>query len=204
MKRVFAILLAVLAALPLAAAAQEYRIKPGDVLAIEVLEDSALNRTALVQPDGRISFPLAGTVAAAGRTVGEVQAALADSLTPNFATRPNVFVALQTVAVPPVVPRATGPVVVPTIDVYVMGEVENPGKRQIEPGTTLLQFLAEIGGFTRFAATKRIQLRRTDAAGVPQVYSIDYNAIERGAALSGNTTMAEGDVIVVPQRRLFE
>ncbi len=40
--------------------AQDYKVRPGDVLQIEVLEDSTLNRTAIVLPDGQISLPLAG------------------------------------------------------------------------------------------------------------------------------------------------
>ena len=44
-----------------------YTIQPGDVISIQVLEDSSLNRDLLVQPDGRISFPLAGIVKASGR-----------------------------------------------------------------------------------------------------------------------------------------
>ena len=40
------------------AAQQSYRIRAGDTLRIEVIEDSTLNRSALVSPDGRISIPL--------------------------------------------------------------------------------------------------------------------------------------------------
>jgi len=72
------------------------------------------------------------------------------------------------------------------------------------PGTTVLQLFAQIGGFSRFAATKRIQLRRTDASGTEQVFAIDYEAIEEGRSQAGATVLREGDVIIVPQRRLFE
>lgn len=68
--------------------AQDYRVRSGDVLQIEVLEDSTLNRTAIVLPDGQISLPLVGSVRAAGRSLADVQADLASRLAPNFATRP--------------------------------------------------------------------------------------------------------------------
>jgi polysaccharide export outer membrane protein len=75
----------------------------------------------------------------------------------------------------------------------------------VERGTTVLQALALSGGFTRFAATKRIQLRRTDPqTGAQSVYNIDYRAIEQGASSIGGTVLADGDVIIVPERRLFE
>ena len=93
-----AALLALLAA-PLAyAQSAGYRIQPGDQLAITVLEDETLNRTALVLPDGRISVPLAGTINAAGRTVDAVESAIADRLASNFAVRPSVFVSVTTVS----------------------------------------------------------------------------------------------------------
>lgn len=200
---IFLVIGLVLGAVP-ALAQDGYRIKPGDVLNIEVLEDANLNRNALVLPDGRISLPLAGPVAAAGRTIEQVQAEIAQKLAPNFATAPNVFVGVNALAAPAPAAAAAAPAAAPTIDIYVMGEAANPGKHAVSPGTTLLQFLAESGGFSKFAATKRIQLRRVDASGVEQVYTIDYRSLENGAASAGTTIMADGDVIIVPQRRLFE
>ena len=52
---------------PALAQSAGYRIQPGDELAITVLEDDTLNRTALVLPDGQISVPLAGTIRASGQ-----------------------------------------------------------------------------------------------------------------------------------------
>ena len=77
---------------------------------------------------------------------------------------------------------------------------------EITSGTTVLQFLAQSGGFTKFAAKKRIQLRRTEAStGVVKVYSIDYRAVERGGDVpNAMARLIDGDVIVVPEKRLFE
>ena len=56
-----------------------------------------------------------------------------------------------------------------------------PAWSRCEPGTTLLQAIALAGGLDRFAATKRIQLRRTDpATGQERLYLFNYNAVERG------------------------
>ena len=52
---------------PGANAQSVYKIRPGDTLNIEVLEDEGLNRNVLVLPDGTISFPLVGTVKARSR-----------------------------------------------------------------------------------------------------------------------------------------
>lgn len=178
---------------PPATAQDGYRIRPGDTLAIEVLQDPTLNRSVLVSPDGRVTFPLAGGVRAAGRTLEQLQADLATQLAPNFAAVPTVFVALEQVAAP------REPAEVPMIDLFVMGEAAKPGRLEVRRGTTILQAFAEMGGFTKFAATKRIQLRRGS-----QTFVIDYTAIERGTSTAGATVLQKGDVILVPQRRLFE
>jgi polysaccharide export outer membrane protein len=196
--RAFVTLIAVLAA-GMASAQTNYRIGSGDTIRIEVLEDPSLNRDVLVLPDGSVSFPLAGAVRASGQTTSQLEQALSSALAPNFATSPTVSVSVAGLA-------PVDEAVANTIDIYVMGEVANGGGLlQVEPGTTVLQALALSGGFSRFAATKRIQLRRIDPqTGQQQVFNIDYRAIEQGAANIGTSVLADGDVILVPERRLFE
>lgn len=197
-------LAAVLFLLPLLAAAssaQDYKVRPGDVLQIEVLEDATLNRTAIVLPDGQIAIPLAGSVRAAGRSLAEVQADLAARLAPNFAKSPTVFVTLSALAERPT--GGGGPAAPRLMDVFVMGAANAPGKIEVKPGTTLLQALAQAGGLSPFAAKKRVQLRRVDKSGNEKVYKIDVDAIERGE-VGGSTRLMSGDVIVIPQRKLFE
>lgn len=187
------------------AQADAYKVRNGDILRVEVIEDPSLNRTVLVSPDGRISMPLTGAIPAAGKSIEQIQSALASGLTPSFAARPSVFVAVEKLAErprPQVINRAPEPD--PTIEIFVMGEVGKPGKVTLAPGANVLQAFAQMGGFTRFAASSRVQLRRTAEDGTQAMYTLDYEAIEAGLSNAGMTVLAPGDVIVVPQRRLFE
>jgi polysaccharide export outer membrane protein len=195
MRQILLAALALLLAAPLAwAQASGYQIQPGDVLAITVLEDDSLNQQSLVTPDGRISVPLAGTVQASGRTVEAVESTIADRLASNFAVRPSVFVSVVSVSEEE-----------ETFPIYVLGQVEAPGLVEVLPGTTLLQAVALAGGLDRFAATKRIQLRRADpATGQERLFLFNYKAVERGGTITSMITLREGDVIIVPERRLFE
>ncbi len=192
-------LLALLVLAPAAIAATGYKIGPGDLLQLEVLEDPSLNRSLLVLPDGNITVPFGGVIHAGGMTVSEARAAVAQVLAPNFAKAPTVNLAVSQLATK-VAGTGTSH---GTLAVYLMGEVTKPGRTDVEPGTTLLQFLAQSGGLTVFAATKRIQLRRVDAAGKEQVYLFNYDAILAGGQ-SAAISLQKGDVIIVPQRRLFE
>lgn len=182
--------------------AQSYQIQPGDALQVEVLEDPTLNRTTLVLPDGSINFPLAGSVRAAGLSTNGLSSALSSALSSNFNAPPTVFISVAALAPPPLFQgglATTGP----TIDVFAMGEVGAPGKHLATEGTTILQFLAQIGGLTNFAARKRIELRRTDSrSGTMNTYIYNYNG--SGGGIQGTTVLKAGDVVVVPSRRLFE
>ena len=213
MKRIFAALARVLAlplllaamAAPVAAQDGGYLIRAGDTLKIEVLEDPGLNRSVLVSPDGRINLPLMGTVRVSGKTIETVQSEISARLSANFAAPPNVYASIESVAVRAAGGGAGGTRTAATVDIYVIGEGAKSGKLSVAPGTTVLQFFAEMGGFSKFAATKRIQLRRTDPRTNAETnYLINYDAIEAGSSKMGATVLQRGDVIVVPQRKLFE
>lgn len=197
MKRLILTLLAVLM-VPAAAVAQgRYLIQPGDQLDISVLEDPTLNRQVLVSPDGRISVPIAGNIRAGGRSTSQVERTIQQRLASGFEVSPTVTVSL--VALAPEKPREEN-----FLEIYVIGEVQRPGLLRVERGTTLLQALSQVGGLSKFAATKRIQLRRLTKGGGEEIFVFNYRGIERGQRINTSLSVREGDVIVVPERRLFE
>lgn len=184
------------------AAQDSYKIKPGDIVRIEVLEDPSINRESLVLPDGRVAVPLVGTIQVGGRSIDDVRADLVQKLRPNFAADPTVFVSLAQLATPR--PTAPGGTTTNGLTIYMLGEVANPGAMEVKRGTTFLQALAQGGGVTRFGATKRLQLRRADGSGQQQIYSYNVKDIIDGKSSISTPVLKEGDVIIVPQRRLFE
>lgn len=194
-----------------AAWANSYNIQPGDVLQMEVLEDPSLNRSLLVLPDGTVSLPLAGAIKASGQTVDGMRSAISAALASKFAAPPTVFLSVgQLNPTTQAVSNANASLAATAItsgnvpSVFAMGEFNKPGKLPLTPGTTLLQFLAESGGVTKFAAVKRIQLHRVDSkTGKETVYNFNYKAVQQGAS-APVIVLHTGDVIVVPERRLFE
>lgn len=183
-----------------------YQLQPGDVLQVEVLEDPSLNRSVIVLPDGSISVPQAGTLRAGGRTIDQVRAAITQALAPNFTSPPNVYVTVGSLAVPPGAAAQQQARVQETVPLYVMGEVSAPGLKEALPGTNILQLLAQAGSLTRFAARGRIELHRLDPqTKVARVYLFDLDRAGGGPdRISGMTTLATGDILIVPTRRLFE
>lgn len=187
---------------PFADAQDNYVIRSGDTLKIEVLEDSGLNRSTLVLPDGSISFPMVGTIGAKGRTVEQLSQSLGTALAPNFASNPNIYVSVTSLT--KTRPRGTG--TSRKLEAYILGEVTAPGLKEVKRGTTILQFLAESGGLTKFAAEKRIELHRTDPkTSAITTYLFNYRTPGGGnSRISGSTKLATGDVVKIPRRRLFE
>ena len=178
-----------------------YRVQSGDRLSIEVLEDASLNRVVVVLPDGRFSFPFAGPLRGAGRTVSQIESSIVTAISNQFQEAPSVFVSVLPAE------RFEQPQPEPepeTINIFFVGEVNEPGVRAVEPGTSFLQAIAQSGGLTQFAATKRLQLRRTNDSGQQSLVTINYRALSRGAQLEQDVIMVDGDVILVPERRLFE
>lgn len=184
-------------ALGATAHAQGYRIQPGDVLEISVLEDSNLNRQVLVRPDGGISMPIVGNIRAGGNSIATVERIVTERLASGFSITPTVSVALARLAEEPDPDKND-------ISVYLVGEVNRPGEIKVNQNSTILQVLAQAGGLGRFAAEKRVQLRRTSRTGQETIFLFDYDAVQKGSRIEMDIRVREGDVIVVPERGLFE
>jgi len=181
-----------------APAAEAQTLKPGDNLYISVLQDPKLDRSVTVDPSGEIAFPLAGHIRAKGLTPQALERIITNKLKDNYKDdHLDVTVAV-----------ANAPKDIPEEDlkpkVYVTGEVAKPGPYVVRQPTTLMQAIALAGGFGPYAAKARIQVRRRSKSGDENIFMFDYKAYEAGDNLSGNITLRAGDVVMVPERGLFE
>jgi polysaccharide biosynthesis/export protein len=187
------------------AAYAEYRIKAGDTLEINVWQEPKLNRQVIVAPDGRISLPLVGHVRASGLTVESIEAKIVAKLKPQYTTKLDVTVLVAAVKEIPIIPEppAPPPEKVPDPTFYVMGEVAKPGQYAFNRPTNVLQAIAVAGGLGPFAAGQRIKIRRK-VNGSEQLFDFDFEGFASGEFLDGNIRLHHGDVIIVPEKRLFE
>jgi len=159
---------------------QEYRLGPGDKLRVEVYREAQLSQSLQVRPDGRITLPLIGDVAATGKTPGELREAIATSLK-AYITNPVVTVIVQEAI---------------AAQVYVIGEVFTPGVQVMQGPLTALQALAQAGGLKDFADKNDIRILRTGSVGTTQTIPFDYKN-----ALKGRVApfyLQPGDTVVVP------
>ena len=184
------------------ARADSYILKPGDRLEVTVWQEPKLNRVVVVAPDGRISFPLAGRIKAGGTTLDAVEASLKSRLVKQYTSDIDVTVAIAEIKEkPPRPPEPPKEKILPGI--FVTGEVAKPGRYEYRSSINVLQALALAGGLAPFAAEKRIKIRRKES-GTENLYEFDYEAFTEGYDLSGNMLLQNGDVVIVPERGLFE
>ncbi|MEL6196273.1 MAG: polysaccharide biosynthesis/export family protein [Pseudomonadota bacterium] len=189
-------------------AAEDFTLKPGDVLEVTVLEDANLNRSVLVRPDGRITLPIVGSVEAGGRTPEQLRGVIVSRLSRDFVTPPTVSVALSALGARNQLDeqeRIEGEFGELPGQVFVVGQVGRPGGYEfdVEKPISILQAISLAGGPGPFAATKRIQIRRAGDTG-EQVFLYNYRDVEKGDPAQRPIILEDGDVIVVPERGLFE
>jgi polysaccharide export outer membrane protein len=167
----------------IALAADVYRINPGDKLEITVWEEEKLKQEEIVVlPDGTISFPLVGRVAAAGKTTEDLVKLLRERLSKFI---PDSEINVRLIA-------AEGNLI------YVIGEVAKPGKFEMKGPTNVMQALSMAGGLTAFAKKGSIIVLRREADGRTRSYPFDYGDVEDGDNIESNILLQSGDTIVAP------
>jgi polysaccharide biosynthesis/export protein len=181
-----------------ATGAQGQTLKSGDVLSVSVLQDPKLDRTVTIDPMGEIAFPLAGHLRARGLTPVALENILKTKLKPNYKDE-TLDVTVALINAPKDVPEED---LKPKI--FITGEVIRPGSYVVRQPTTLMQAIALAGGVGPFAAKKRIQVRRRAPGGDETIFMFNYKAYEAGLDLEGNIALHAGDVIMVPERGLFD
>ncbi len=160
-----------------------YRIGPEDVLQISVWKEEGLDKEVLVQPDGRISFPLAGSIQALGKTPAQLQEEIRGRI------QRLIPEAVVTVAVT----KVSG------YSIFVIGQVKEPGQFTLGRFVDVIQALTLAGGLTPYANEGKIQINRRNADNNKQeTFKFNYSRFKSGRGLGDNRILQSGDVVVVP------
>ncbi len=168
-------------------ATDAYHIGVDDIVQVSVWRNPELGITVPVRPDGMISVPLVGDVAAGGHTPQEVAKDIQDKLA-AFVRDPQVAVILTDLRSHEYLSR-----------VRVTGAVRQPVSLPYRPGMTVLDAVLAAGGVTEFAAPDRSDLHRRNAEET-RTYAVRLDRILNRGDLSTNYTVSPGDVITVPER----
>lgn len=167
---------------------EAYLIGVDDQLQITVWHNPDLSVSVPVRPDGKITVPLVGDVAAGGRTTDQVGAEIQQKLA-QFIRDPQVAVILTALRSHEYLSR-----------VRVTGAVRSPISIPYRQGMTVLDAVLAAGGTTEFAAPDRTELYRKSGETTSQAYAVRLDKILQQGDVANNYPVQPGDVITVPQR----
>lgn len=165
---------------------EPYRIGPGDVLQVTVWDYPEITSPSgqqpslhangrVVRPDGTLFYPYTGSIKAAGLTVEELRAALAERLSRVIAS-PQVDVTVIGYA---------------SRKVVVTGAFENQGAQPITTAPlSLLEAVGKAGIRTAEADLSGLRLKRGG-----KEYRLDLDALNRGGANLDRVYLRDGDQI---------
>jgi len=161
----------------------QYHLMPGDQLDIIVYSAPELSRLLLVGPDGRVQMPLAPPVMAANLTIDELEKRLRTALSRQL-VHPDVEIT----------PRAFG-----SQQIYVGGEVGQPGVFALSGQIGVMEAVMMAGGFRNTARTSKVVLIRRHPDGGPMMKVINLKSVLHKGAAADMIPLQRGDVVYVPR-----
>jgi len=160
----------------------EDRVGLDDTFDVRVYGEGELTGTFRVATDGTVDYPLAGRIQVAGLRTGEIQQLLVNKLKDKYLKDPQVVVTIKD--------RNSQ-------KITVLGQITKPGQVAYYPNMTIVDAIANAGGFTGIAAKNSVSLRR-EVAGKIEMHVFPVADISEGR--SPNVMVLPGDVLVVDER----
>lgn len=164
---------------------ENYRLGPGDEVIIDVWGASQSTFRDFISPDGYVNIDMLGLVYLNGKSVKAANEYLKDKYSQIYAgisaDTPNAEIKLT-------LGQAR------SIQVRVMGEVENPGTYTVSSFASVFHALYLAGGVTEIGTLRAIKVSRNNKV----VATLDIYDYLLNGKTDGDITLADGDVITAP------
>ncbi len=161
----------------------DYKLTSNDLLDFRVFQEPELDAVIRLSGDGTAAFPLVGTVAIGGKTIGEAIEILRARYKDGYLVNPQVSLTVRTYARQ----RFT-----------VLGQVQKPGAYEMQGTETvsLLQAIGLAGGYTRIADPSNITVKRRESDGKERVIRFNAKRMAKGGD-DASFMLKAGDVVTV-------
>lgn len=173
-----------------------YVVGANDVLTITVYNQAQLSGKFVVEADGTFAYPLLGRVAAGGLSIRAVEDKVRQGLADGFLKDPQITVTVDQYR---------------SQQVFVIGEVRQPGPLPFTGSMTLIEALARAGTVTERAGTEAVIVHATSGgaagpAAIPgpsaatgdDTIRVDLQKLQSGT-LTQNVALRPGDTIFIPR-----
>ena len=166
------------------AAVEDYTFNPGAQLQIYVMGHPDISSpidnsdsSYVVRPDGKLDFPLIGTIDTVGKTVDEFKQELREKLS-EYIIDPKITINVTSWG---------------STRVFVLGQIQKQGIFALTRSHRVLDALAAAGGFTNKTAKKRIFLVRNGQE--ENIQELNFNQFLKKGDTTQNPIMNEGDCL---------
>jgi len=158
----------------------EYRINPHDIIEVSVYEEPDLSKVIKVDLDGKINYPLLGSISVKDLTAREVEGKVTDLLARDYLVNPQVSVTVKESA-----------------RISVLGKVARPGSYELKSSMTVLDAIIHAGGFNAESGALDVKVIRIKGDS-RETIDIDVKGlIDNDNQQSNMVPLAAGDLIMV-------
>jgi len=169
----------------------KYKLRIGDRVSLQILEDRDLPKSLVVADSGELDVPYVGRVTAADKTCKQLANELKALLEREYYYRASVIIALDAAN------RFLG-------RIYVWGQVRNQGPIDIAVNENLTagKAILRAGGFADFANKKRVKVVRAAGADGAARQNFELNMVdilEKGKT-DKDVVLQPDDFVIVPSR----
>lgn len=154
-----------------AKAVESYTLGSGDKIRLIVFGEEDLSGEFVVDDAGFVRLPLIGQIAAAGRTVRQLEGDIASKLGAQYLKDPRISIE-----------------VVNYRPFYIIGEVNKPGEYPFVAGMSVMNAVAMAGGYTYRANESSVYIKRKGSAEEEKFPADD------------STKLTPGDIVNVVER----
>ena len=169
----------------------KYKLRVGDKISLQILEDRDAPKGLVVADSGELDVPYVGRVAASDKTCKQLAEELKARLEKEYYYRATVIIALD--AANKLLGR-----------IYVWGQVRNQGAIDVAVNENLTagKAILRAGGFGDFANKKRVKVIRgggTEGAGKQSFELNMVDILEKGQT-EKDVVLQPDDFVIVPSR----
>jgi protein involved in polysaccharide export with SLBB domain len=167
----------------------KYKLRIGDKVSLQILEDRELPKSVMVADSGELDIPYLGRIAAADKTCKQLAEELKAQLEKDYYYRATVILSLDQAN------KLLG-------RVYVWGQVRNQGPIDIQVNENLTagKAILRSGGFGDFANKKKVKLVRASGSAGKQIFELNMVEILEGGKTEQDITLQPDDSIIVASR----
>jgi protein involved in polysaccharide export with SLBB domain len=168
----------------------KYKLRAGDKVAFQILEDRDLPKSLVLADSGELDVPYIGRVAAKDKSCKQLGEEIKALLEKEYYHRATVIIALDSAS------KYLG-------RVYVWGQVRSQGPIEVmlNENITAGKAILRAGGFGDFANKKKVKvIRAASADGTKQSFVLNMVEILEEGKTENDVLLKPDDFILVPSR----